>query len=190
MKAHLKLLSLLVPVLVAIPYAASANGSDGMNIRFSPLGLIVGSFDLTLDVPVSTNWTLGPQLSYTHLSLGTNDTGFSIKGYSAGLRANWFNNGVFSSGLYVGPSLVYDDLTVTYRQSDGTSGDAKTSGLGAAVLVGYGWFWDSFNIMLGGGLQTHFQNASVTVTNPDGSQHTNSNLGTGLTGEFSLGWTF
>lgn len=58
-----------------------------------------------------------------------------------------------------------------------------------AVLVGYGWFWDSFNMMLGGGAAVPFGESKVEVTDPNGVK-TEKDVRSGLAIEFSLGWTF
>src|SRR4051812_32839201 len=99
-----------VCLLVASSSAFAVGKSDTMNFRFDPLGLLLGMASVNLDIAVNPEWTVGPQLAYWQLKVGqagdfTSD--FEVKAYSFGARANWFANGVYTDGLYVGPSLRY-----------------------------------------------------------------------------------
>lgn len=170
--------------------SSTSRADDSFDFRFSPLGLLIGGIDVSLDVAVSPQWTLGPELSYTHLAVGGSSSDFSLKGYSAGVRGNWFHNGVFKSGLYLAPAIHIRDIAVAYTATDGTTSTGKLTGPSASFIVGYGWFWDSFNILLGGGLESQIGKSSITVVDNKGTSHTDSAAGTSLIGEFSLGWTF
>jgi hypothetical protein len=163
-----------------------------MNFRFSPLGLLIGGISVDLDFKVAPDWTIGPALSYYHLRLtstGDFESDFDVTGYAVGARANWFHNGTFTDGLYVGPSVGYATFKVTSSDSAGDA-SATASGARAGCLVGYAWFWDSFNIMLGGGFDVSLGDSKLVVKSRSGTQEEIHYASGGLDGEFSLGWTF
>ncbi|MBX3020048.1 MAG: DUF3575 domain-containing protein [Bdellovibrionales bacterium] len=172
---------------------AHADSASQFNFRFNPIGLIAGSIGVALDVTVAPEWTIGPDLTYWNIKWGSEGLGsyeYSIKAMGIGARANWFKNGVFTDGLYIGPSLNYADVEVSIKDSLGTS-TGKASGLFLGCLVGYGWFWDSFNMMLGGGLTAGLGGTDIKVRDSNnGSEETVRNRVAGLSAEFSLGWTF
>lgn len=181
--------------LAAFVFAASASHaehSDDMNFRFNPLGLVIGAIGVNFDIAVTDDWTVGPEGLYWHLKFDNNSSfnDFEISAFSVGARANWFKNGVFTDGLYVGPSVKYFSIkatstdATTYLDREGTA-----SALAAVCLVGYGWFWDSFNMMLGGGLSLPLGNNKVEVTDAAGVKREES-VGGGFAAEFTLGWTF
>jgi outer membrane autotransporter protein len=143
---------------------------------------------------MNSNWTLGPSLSYWNFKTRDDDNVFdekiSIKAYAFGARANWFKNGVYKDGLYLGPALTYAHAEA--KVTDKTSGDefkGTASAVVASCLVGYGWFWDSFNIMLGGGLSVPLGDRQVTVKNTTTGETEKDDVYGGFTADFSLGWT-
>lgn len=185
------MLKKLIFGLLLCSSSAFAASGDTMNFRFSPIGLLVGQVAVDLDYKVADNWTVGPEVAYMHSSVSETDaltSNIDITGYGAGARANWFKNGTYTDGLYVGPSLTYVSVKATASDAFGNiSGSASAVVLSA--LVGYGWFWDSFNMMLGGGAAVPLGNNQVTVTDSNGNQ-IKSNVSSSLALEYSLGWTF
>lgn len=187
----LKRLMLVAVTLTSL--SAFADSGDQMNFRFSPIGLIVGAVNVSLDFAVAPEWTIGPTGSYWHRSLSSDSAYFSedykVTSYGVGARANWFMNGVYTDGLYVGPSIIYASTNLTTNDGTGeVTGSA--SGLFAQGLVGYGWFWDSFNILLGGGATVGLGDTKITVVESNGRRSEVSTAISGLALEFSLGWTF
>lgn len=185
-----RLAALLIGIFMS--QGALADSSNIMNLRFDPLGLLIGIASLDLDVKLADNWTLGPTIKYWRLSVsgsGTVTSNFSVSAFAVGGRANWFANGVYRDGLYVGPSIQFGSATVTATDVDGER-RATASGLFAQALVGYGWFWDSFNILLGGGFNLPLGNAKAEYKDSSGSVEEVTTLRSRLALEFSLGWTF
>lgn len=184
----------LLSILCAMVFShgAFADNSDSMNFRFAPVPLIVGAMTVNFDFAVGDSWTLGPELSFWHRSYSSSvfSDGYKITSFGGGVRANWFNNGIYTNGLYVGPSLTA--TSVNLKASD-TTGEytANATVLVASSVVGYAWFWKSFNMMLGGGLNLALGKSKVTVKDPSGNE-TSSNIQPfgGLALEYSLGWTF
>jgi outer membrane autotransporter protein len=191
---------LLALILISSIASTSHAGFDGakdnsntMNFRFGALGLLVGILDVNLDFKMNDEWTVGPTLALVNVSVdspaGFNDDKIKIKGTYIGARANWFKNGVYTDGLYVGPSLNYQTLEATTTGSANQEITAKGSALIASCLVGYGWFWESFNMMLGGGLSLGLGDSKIEVKDSLGNEKEVA-IGTGLAMEYTLGWTF
>ena len=187
------ILAALIIAAIFAPRPAHAAASNQYDFRFSPLGLVVGSINLDFDIAITPDWTIGPALQYWHLKINSGSdftSSFDITAYAAGVRANWFYNGVFTDGLYVGPSAKYANVTLNTTNSSG-SVSGNINGFLAGCLVGYGWFWDSFNIMLGAGANIGIGNSgNITVTGSSGNQTTTSTSLSGIDLEFSLGWAF
>ncbi len=191
MKRALILLTVLMSTSAAFAQSAISGTGSKYNFRFSPIGLVVGLAGVTLDVAVCSDWTVGPELSYAKFKVnasGTNQTSFDVSLASAGVRANWFKNGVYTDGLYVGPFVRYAKTSIDASGSTTVTGEV--AGVAVGSLVGYGWFWNSFNMMLGGGAAVASGSSNMVVTESNGNRTEIPNRGVGLAGEFSLGWTF
>jgi Protein of unknown function (DUF3575) len=171
--------------------AKASTANDLYNIRFGPLGLLIGFDSLHFDVAVAPDWTVGPEVTYMKWDLS--DTQFNSlnwQEYSIGARANWFNNGVYNDGFYVGPSLSYQVAKLSATDNTGYYADVSTSYFVLGCLGGYGWFWDSFNIMLGLGAKTSLTSPTVTVNTSTGPTSVSIGVVSGIDTEFSLGFKF
>ena len=168
------------------------NTNKYYNFRVNPIGLVAGGIDANFDFRITENMTLGPQGIYLHATLspsGIFNSDYDITAYGFGARANWFFNGVFKDGFYFGPSVEY--LTVTLKTTDVFGAATGTaSGVMASGLIGYGWFWENFNIMLGGGYASVFGTSGITIKDSVGNQETITANLSGLTYELSAGWAF
>ena len=178
--------------LVSLPALSESN--DQFNARFSPLGLIIGGLYANFDVKIAPQWTVGPDLGYFRFSMKSDAnyflTDYKVTAYSLGARANWFVNGAFNTGLYVGPTLRYMNVKVTTTDGGGDV-SGETGGAFIACVVGYSWFWDSFNMMLGGGGTFGLGTNDIKVKRSNGTETSvTSNNIAGVVVEFSLGWTF
>ena len=115
---------------------------------------------------------------------------YDISAYAFGARANWFKNGNYSDGLYVGPSLRYVNAQLSTTDVLGTT-TGSASAIFVGCLVGYGWFWNSFNMMLGGGFTQGLGDTKITITDSSGNKTDVSTAASGgLALEYTLGWTF
>ena len=172
---------------------ARADEGDTMNFHFGPISLLVGSLVAGLDFQVNENWTLGPQGNFWKINLSSTSSqytsDFAVTQYAIGARGNWFKNGVFTDGLYLAPELAYKNITLKTRDSGGDV-TGSLSGLFLSGLVGYGWFWNSFNMQLGIGYEVGLGDQSVQVRGSNGSTTSVSSTISGIDGEFQLGWTF
>ncbi|MBY0384866.1 hypothetical protein K2X05_06875, partial [bacterium] len=142
-----------VAVFLSSSYAVGAPNHE-YNARFGPIGLILGSINADFDFTMNDQWTLGPSLnfvSYDGDNVGTL-TGIDISGFAIGARGNWYYKGVGNSSWYVAPSIHYVSVSV---DATGASGPLSADATGAvfSALTGYRWWWDNFNLGLGGGLR-------------------------------------
>lgn len=188
------LLAFALPFLM-IANQAQAGEGDNYNFRFRPVLAIIGFLDAGFDFKIADQWSIGPDAFYWHLNLDSNDDVFDdyeITAFGLGVRANWFKNGAFTNGLYVGPLVRYYDVKVeTTDALTNITYEGTANGFTVGSLVGYGWFWDSFNMMLGGGLSVNLDNDKIKVTNSAGeTKEYDSRPLAGLLFEYSLGWSF
>lgn len=179
----------------SIATSARADGRDQWNARLGALGLLIGAFDVKLDYAANNQWTVGPELFSWKFKMsaesGTTQADADLSAFGLGVRANWFKNGTYQDGLYLGPSFNYFSFNATATDSLGASAEGSANGWVAACVVGYGWFWQNFNMMLGGGLSIPFSGGDVSVTDSTGqtTKYKTSKNGS-LAVEYSLGWTF
>jgi hypothetical protein len=172
--------------------ALAAQG-DTFNFRFSPLSVLLNGAALGLDIAITDQWTIGPALEWANFDFGqtgilTEDIEIKVFGIAA--RANWFANGTYTDGFYIGPYLQY--VKAEAESSDGISSvEGKVNAIYAGSLFGYGWFWDNFNIMLGAGFGLGVGDTKIEVKDSSGNEVTKVNSSGGVfAGEFTLGWTF
>ncbi len=168
------------------------SGSNTFDFRINPVGIVAGGIDANLDVRIAEDWTVGVQGIYLHLNLspsGIYTSDYNMTAYGFGVRANWFSNGALNDGFYFGPSLEYLNLSLKTTDASG-SASGIASGLMASGLIGYGWFWQHFNILLGGGYGAVLGASGITIQDAAGSKQTITANLSGLTYELSIGWAF
>lgn len=190
------LLPLAFTLALGMPAAfaeSTSNNADNFNVRFGPISLLVGVVNMGLDIAVNDSWTVGPEFSYMHRTLSSTagfTTDYDVKAYAIGGRAIWYANGVFTDGLYITPKLDWAKAKVSSTDTLGTV-EGEASAFVASGLIGYAWFWDSFNIHLGGGLSLPMGEYKVKIKDSSGSEESVTVSRTGnLALEFDLGWSF
>ena len=185
------LVASLSALLICFSSGTTLAADKDMNFRFNPVGLLIGAVNVNFDIAVAEQWTLGPELVYWNFdsdSVGLS-SGFDVTAFGLGARANWYKNGVHETGLYVGPSVNFVKVTADYSEP-GYSSTGEASGIYAGAVVGYAWFWSSFNILLGGGFVASLGDTEAEATDSNGNKVTQSSRDGGFALEFSLGWTF
>jgi hypothetical protein len=191
-------------ILIISPFANSAGmkkavaisqqeaNSDTYNFKFSPLSLLVGGLNGGVDIRLNSDWTIGAEANYLSLNVGRSGSltkDISVKSFGFGARANWFKNGVYTDGLYASPAISYQNASASSADSTGTI-TAEANGLFIKALVGYGWYWTSFNQMLGAGLSQGFGNTKVKVKDSTGATTSEVDISSSFALEYNLGWTF
>lgn len=184
-------------IIFAILLGSILAKADTFNFRISPIHTVIGFLNINLDIAVSSNWTLGPTYGYwtyssKTLENNTTPTNYNVKYMNFGLRGNWFANGTYKDGFFAGPYLNFVNASVAGLSGSvvGLSGKATANNLGC--LVGYGWFWTTFNQMLSGGVSTTLGDSKVKVVDSGGTtvdEVSGSNF-TGFAVEYTMGWTF
>ena len=165
---------------------ASAASGDSWNFRFSPIGALLGMVNVEFDYKLSDNWTLGPTLTYWNFSL----SGFSIKASSYGAQSRYFFNGVFNDGAYLGLQAATMSIKATIT-SLGVEYSGESNGAVIGAGGGYHWFWDSFNMNVGGFLYSS-PATKIELKDSNGNKYDDQATSpvTGLGIEYTLGWTF
>ena len=178
------------PVHVHVPVTNHVRPTG--NVRLNPLGLLFGTYDLGVDLTLGSAWTLGPMIRFASTTGTFDDVGteYAVKYLGFGLRGTWFYNGVLTRGLYLAPTLTYVNAGVTVRDRFGQSTEYSASGFMIGGLIGYGWFWDHFNLMVGGGLDVTFGPQTIRVRESGGTSESLRTTLAGLAVETSVGWTF
>jgi hypothetical protein len=173
-------LSLLKTLLLLVGGFSCAVASAKMNITSAPLSLLVGVVNARLDMEMVDKWTVGPEAAILNWTL--NDV--NVSAYSLGVNFAHNFNGNFATGAFVTPAANIISATA---KIDSTS--ASVTALFASVVGGYHWFWDSFNLRLGGGLAFGISNATITVEDSTGDD-ISVPLSGGFLLDFALGFTF
>lgn len=183
---------LLTIAAVALTQIAHAGSEDKTNVYFNPVGLALGTLNLGADFAIAPNWTVGAFAGYVNLNLdksGSLTEEVKIKGYTAGARGNWFMNGTFTDGLYVSPIAMYLNVKGETANNQGNL-DADGNGTYIGGMVGYGWFWDSFNMMLGAGALTPLGDSKIKFQDQTGGPAEEKTIYSTVSAELNLGWTF
>lgn len=183
------------PAPSASPAPSMSYGNQAQyNFRFQPVHLLIGAFALNFDYVVDSDWTIGPAMTYWRFNLSSDSTYYTEKYeltyFAIGARATWFKNGVFTDGLYVGPNVGYVSAKLKTRNTLDEEVTGSVSVPMVGCLVGYGWFWDSFNMMLAGGARIGLGNTKVEIKSASGTETDVSAPVAGFDFEYSLGWTF
>ncbi len=178
-------------------HSKTSYGSEKrFNLSFEPIVLLVGFINLDFDIKMSENWTLGPELSYWHVSLASGDpiytSAISLTAWAVGVRANYYPDGVYQDGWYVSPSFQYVSAKAS-TISSGQDLSASVSEFAFTLVGGYNWFWDSFNLKFGAGITAASAPSTIHVQSSNGTYSNDvsySPSSVGLALDFMTGWTF
>lgn len=157
-------------------FATERTPKKKYNLRINPLSLVFGTLSGFFDIRAGRQVTIGPQLGFVTRSSSL----VTVVGYSLGARVNFTPNvDVMTDGFYIGPSLSYTGVYVTFKDSSLLS-DINIGIIDLSTNFGYQWFWTGgFNILLGGGLGYYIGDNRLLLYS-----------GSHLTLEFSLGYAF
>lgn len=166
-----------------------AGNEDNRNIRLDVA--VPFNLGIAFDFQVSSRFTIGPEISYRLLGVQstlTSEVSRSLQGF--GLRTNWYKNGVHSDGLYVASSLRYNKINLRTSRGVGAQTLKSEDGLSLSGIVGYGWFWGSFNMLLGGGAELMLQKPSIDYLESGTNFSSRTTESSRLLIEYTLGWSF
>lgn len=169
------------------------------DIRFNPLGLLIGMYDVEANVKVVDNVSVGPMFTYWNFDSTSKVTTFKL--YRYGARANWhlsgvFANGVYLSGYYLRENLSVSESAVEWNNTTSTYQSVRYTGTATAndfgTLIGYQWNWDAVNFNFGVG-RKFSQTGSISVNSSAGNSKsvaTSNSTNGSFTMDFSLGYAF
>ena len=164
----------------SIALLTSLTAKAEMNLTFKPIELLIGSLNAKLDIPLNSNWVIGPQLTLLNLTIGD----ATIAATSLGVDFGYYFSGNFQDSGYVTPGISYGSFSV-----ENSNDEVSVSGASLSVVGGYHWFWETFNLRLGAGTSFFTGNASVSLEDENGDEQDIS-LSTGLIIDFALGFKF
>ena len=129
------------------------------NFYTSPVGAVFGSFELGADFKLTRKTSWGLKTSFLNSSIENSESGdiTDLIGQSVGLRYNLFFNGPAFTDSFILQTEVgmmrIDATNLTKFENNDLSGITKKSSFYGNLGVGYGWFWNKFNIQVLGGVQ-------------------------------------
>ncbi len=187
----MKKIGMLLATLV-LTSLASAKSGDNFNVYINPLGLAVGSLNAGVDYVVAPQWTVGGYGSYINVKLpksGSMTEDLTINGYGLGVKGTWYHSGALTDSWYVSPFVQYQSIKA---ETANTAGKLSAEGDGTylGATTGYGWYWENFNMAVGGGFMTPLAQGKVTVKDSTGGSPEEVNVYSSLKLEFNIGWTF
>jgi|GEM_PF-7048074 len=165
-----------------------------LNLRVNVPALPI-RLGMALDFKISRTWTLGPEAD-TGYAGQTNYGGITVQNslYSLGGRAHWFRQGVYNSGLFISTGARVQSVNLSEGRPDGVRATKNRTGALIDGLVGYGWFWKSFNMMVGAGYLYYLNSPeleySYDIANGGSVTASRNNFENGAKVDFSIGWTF
>lgn len=165
-----------------------------MNVRVSPLGLLISYINFDIDFKVSSDWTVGPTITYWNYgfesSLYTNRR-LDVQTLALGVRGTWAQNGAFQTGLYVSPVVQFVKATASGTSAfNGSRISAEGNPVIATGLVGYQWYGDNFNINVGAGLSVGASSSKIEVNDGTTTTSVESTRTGSLAIDFMIGYAF
>lgn len=171
--------------LLGLSHSALAEDNRMWNFRFSPLGALVGLVNAEVDYKIGPQMTVGPSIYLWNLKV----TDIEVKSSGLGLQGRYFFDQVFSDGWYAVGQLGFSSTEASIR-SNGVTYTGSASGLGLQLGGGYHWFWQSFNLNLGG-LLGLVPATKIDLKDSNGNRYSESYSGRASFGaEFTIGWVF
>ncbi|MEL0456088.1 DUF3575 domain-containing protein [Flavobacteriaceae bacterium SZ-1-7] len=110
-------------------------------VKFNPLALIVGSFELGYERVLNDSQSLQVDLGYASFSSGS----FDYTGFGAGLQYRFYiqKSHDAPTGWFAGPIASYSSASA--------DNDFKTSVFAAGGVIGYQWNWNPVTLDIYGG---------------------------------------
>ena len=133
------------------------------NFYTSPAGMVFGSFELGADFKLTRKSSWGLNTSFLNSSIENSESGeiTDLIGQSVGLRYNLFFNGPAFTDSFILQTEVgmmrIDATNLTKFENNDLSGITKETSFYGNLGLGYGWFWNKFNLQVLGGVQ-YFSN--------------------------------
>lgn len=182
-------LTFVGPILAAEEQVSEENAvksTADWNLALDPFGFILGGVGLGLEYRLSDQVLLGPFFMSVNAKFGENELSFQ----QFGVKSRYYFKPLFNSSWYLGGQLGSFNLKVTETSfTTKSSGEFSSTLLGASF--GYHWFWDSFNLRLGGLLGVFTGKSKVKLTSENSATEEDYDAGSFGAGiEFMIGFFF
>lgn len=177
----------LLSTLIFSPVLAHAQSGNAFtwNVRTAPLTLVVGT-NLRVDYKVSDEISVGASGLYVDRRIKA----VGILESSASVIIQYSFSGALTTGWFLESGIGYGDIKATAASASGQEESRQLHNISARVVGGYVWFWQSWNISVGGGL-AHNSAGDQDVEDSSGKSMTKIPLRKNLfVPEFSVGWAF
>lgn len=116
------------------------------NVSTNPIGLMVGSYGVSLQYAASEHVALRGDLNF----YAPPDS--DVRGFEVGVGAPIYFRKMYS-GVFIEPGMIV-------RQMDYEMSSESNTQFGPQMLVGYHWYWDSgFNVAIAGGIGRNFNSS-------------------------------
>lgn len=164
------------------------------NVRFSPLGFLIGYLNVDFDFKVSDSWTVGPTISYWSFDFDSSyyrDGKIKTSLTHFGVRGTFAPKGAFKNGVYFSPVFQYRTAKAEgYVSSTGERVTATASLPVVTGLVGYQhWLGENLNFNVGAGL-TVAADSKIEVRDSTGTTKVETSQSGGLALDMMLGYSF
>ncbi len=174
-------------LILSVGSFAHADVEDNYNIRFSPLGLLIGLGNARFDFKVDEQFTLGPSVVAWNLNLGD----VEVRAFGASANGTFYFNRAFEHSWVMDGSLGFASFKVKDKSSITGTEEASASAVVGSITGGYHWFWgNTFNLAVLGGIAFNTV-GSVEIKDGTGSvvrKESVSSISPSIGGE--LGFTF
>lgn len=122
-------------------FALSKISAQENIVKFNPLALIVGSFEVGYERVLNNSQSLQIDLAYSSINSGS----FDYSGFGAGLQYRFYVQSSKDApvGWFVAPVVSYTSVSA--------DNDFKTSVFAAGGVVGYQWNWNPITLDIYGG---------------------------------------
>lgn len=158
----------------------------GINVKLHPVVLLIGMISLDVDYRLAEKFTVGLVGSYLNREV----FGVKFQGSFLGARGTYSFGEAYTSGPYVAGQLEKGKLDVSTPDLVGRQAGVATEPTNLALLFGYQWFGDRFNMNIGAGyLKTDIGNLAIRDLDGKVVQEVSVPFPP-VTGELALGVTF
>lgn len=127
--------------------AGFAEPTDAFNLRTSPIGLVLGP-NLRLDYKIADQWTVGVGGLYLNRKI----TGAQIDSFTGSVLVDYAFNAAFADSWFVNLAIGYGNIRAEANDLSGQPRKIHVYNFTEQALLGYHWFWGSFNLDLAAGV--------------------------------------
>lgn len=177
-----RILGAIVVILSINVFTATQAEANSIGIRVSPINLLIGSVDASLDIALS-NFVLTPEVTIWNLELGTSES----KMQALGVALSYHFSGALVDSWYLGG---FGKTVAVETTNSNETGKLDTTYVGGRA--GYLWVWNTFYMNLGATFGS-LADSELAIRNTNtGATRTEtvSTAGLGVGLEFKLGFSF